>query len=71
MTILGRTQAVLQLAMIGEQQQPLTIAIQSPDRIHVRHGYEVLERGAIALTIGKLAQHIVGLVKNQVLVWPA
>ena len=56
--------AVLQLAVAGEQQQPFAVGVQPPGRVDAGLGDAGLERGMQGV-LGKLANHAVGLVEQE------
>jgi hypothetical protein len=54
--------------VIRQEYESFTIPIQSAYRIHLRDGNKVFQGRPIALAIAELAQNIVGLVEQQILV---
>jgi len=67
MTKLRIEQPVLQIPVVGQQQQAFAIGIQPPGRIHAGHGDEVFQSlSSRARGVGELCQHTVRLVKKQV-----
>jgi hypothetical protein len=60
---LGIAEAMLQLAVVGEQQQPFTVSIKAAYRIHVFDCYVPPKRVAFA---GELAKYAEGFVKQDV-----
>lgn len=59
----GISEAMLQRAIVGEQEQALAIAIQASNRINAGKGHVLLQCVPGA---GKLAQHIERLIEENV-----
>ena len=57
-------EARLQLAIVGEQQQPLAVAIEPPCGIDAGL-FDVILEGLAARLVGELAEHHVGLVQQE------
>jgi len=59
----GIGQAMLEPAIIGQQEQPFTVVVEPANRIHTFYLNEVLERAPFA---GELAYDPIGFVKENV-----
>ena len=54
---------VLELFVVGEQEQALAVEIEPAHGVYVGHGHKILERGA-AVLVGELSEDFVGLVEE-------
>src|SRR3989344_3598830 len=56
-------QALLQLAVVGEQQQSFAVPVEPPGRIDARHLY-IGGQGFASVGVGELGQHAIGFVEE-------
>src|SRR5579859_4763943 len=62
MAVLGIKQPRLEHAVIGQQQQPLTVEVETSCGIHARR-LNIIRQRSSPVPIGKLGQHPIRLVK--------
>jgi hypothetical protein len=63
--VAGMRQAMNQVAIVGQQEQPFGLAIQSPGSIDVRERNAGFEGGVTGAFIGKRGEHPIGLVEEE------
>ncbi len=51
--------------VVGEQEEPLAVAIETADRIHSGNGHIILERRS-SCGVGELAEHVKWLEKSEI-----